>query len=184
MYKRQREGGITTCVRKVHFLSQVMHECDELRTNEEYRNLDGSIPSGWLNYSGGARYHGRGLIQITHDSNYASYGAFVGDSTIAENPEKISHQIDHTVRSACWYWIKGSRWGDINEKADKNDFLAVTVAVNGGFNNVGSRFIVLNKLAKLLGAISCSTNPGLIFSDYSVEGRSIFGTKFLSLIHI
>lgn len=173
-----RENDMMTCVRKAHFLSQMSHECDELKTNEERRNRDGSIPSGWNNYHGGSNYHGRGLIQLTHDTNYIAYGNFIGDATIGTDPDKVSHSIDHTVHSACWYWRKGSNWGDVNPKADKNDFYAVTVAVNGGFNHVEDRFVALNKLAKLLGAERCATIPGLRFKDYDIEKSSIYGTKF------
>ncbi|MCC8403891.1 glycoside hydrolase family 19 protein [Paraburkholderia sp. MMS20-SJTN17] len=173
-----RENDIMTCVRKVHFISQMLHECDELRTNEEYRNKDGSIPSGWNNYRGGSNFHGRGLIQLTHDANYSSYGKFVGDATIGADPNKISRSIDHTTHSACWYWRQGSHWGDINPKADRNDFYAITVAVNGGFNHVDERFVALNKLAKLLGAKRCTTNPGLVFNDYQMEKSSLYGTNF------
>lgn len=45
----------------------------------EFRNADGSIPAGWHNYDGGAAYHGRGFIQITHRSNYARYGPKVAE---------------------------------------------------------------------------------------------------------
>lgn len=176
--KHMRENDMMTCVRKVHFLSQMSHECDELRTNEERRNRDGSIPSGWSNYHGGSNYHGRGLIQLTHDTNYIAYGKFVGDDAIGTDPDKVSHSIDHTAHSACWYWRKGSNWGDINPKADKNDFYAITVAVNGGFNHVDDRFVALNKLVKLLGAERCATNPGLMFKDYDMEKSSIYGSKF------
>ncbi|WP_322014992.1 glycoside hydrolase family 19 protein, partial [Paraburkholderia sp. J12] len=176
--KYMRENDMMTCVRKVHFLSQMSHECDELRTNEEYRNKDGSIPSGWNNYHGGEKFHGRGLIQLTHDTNYIAYGNYVGDKTIGTNPDQVSDNIDHTTHSACWYWRHGSHWGDINPKADSNDFYAITVAVNGGFNHVDDRFAALNKLAKALKAERCTTNPGLIFNDYLMEKSSLYGTNF------
>jgi predicted chitinase len=176
--KYMRENDMMTCVRKAHFLSQMSHECDELRTNEEYRNKDGSIPSGWNNYHGGSNFHGRGLIQLTHDANYIAYGNFVGDATIGTSPDKVSLSIDHTVQSGCWYWRHGSHWGDINPKADRNDFYAITVAVNGGFNHVDDRFVALNKLVKLLGAEKCTTNPGLIFNDYQIEKSSLYSSDF------
>ncbi|SIO05628.1 glycoside hydrolase family 19 protein [Paraburkholderia phenazinium] len=176
--KYMRENDMMTCVRKAHFLSQMSHECDGLRTNEEYRNKDGSIPSGWNNYHGGSNFHGRGLIQLTHDTNYTAYGNFVGDTTIGTNPDKVSHSIDHTTHSGCWYWRHGSHWGDINPKADRNDFYAITVAVNGGFTHVDDRFVALNKLAKMLGAEKCATNPGLKFNDYQMEKSSLYDSDF------
>ncbi|SAK73742.1 EF hand domain-containing protein [Caballeronia catudaia] len=176
--KYLRENDMMTCARKVHFLSQMSHECDQLRTNEEYRNRDGSIPSGWNNYHGGSNFHGRGLIQLTHDTNYIAYGKFIGDSTVGTSPDKVCRNIDRTTRSACWYWRHGSHWGDINPKADRNDFYAVTVAVNGGFNHVDDRFVALNRLAEMLGATHCTTNPGLVFNDYRLENSLLFNTQF------
>ncbi|WP_322106533.1 glycoside hydrolase family 19 protein [Paraburkholderia sp. J41] len=155
-----------------------MNVMNSERTNEEYRNKNGSTPSGWSNYHGGSNFHGRGLIQLTHDENYIAYGNFVGDTTIGTNPDKVSNSIDHTTHSACWYWRHGSHWGDINPKADNNDFYAITVAVNGGFNHVDDRFVALNKLAKLLGAGKCATNPGLVFNDYQIEKSSLYGSNF------
>ncbi len=58
----------------------------DLAPIEEYRNADGSIPPGWHSYGGGARYHGRGFIQLTHDFNYATYGDLISVDLIA-NPE-------------------------------------------------------------------------------------------------
>ncbi|MBS63983.1 glycoside hydrolase family 19 protein [Salinisphaera sp.] len=173
-----RSYEINTCARKAHFLSQMIHECDELRTNEEYRNSDGSMPRGWSNYNGGANYHGRGLIQLTHRSNYASYGNAVGNPDIASQPDIVSHSILETTRSGCWYWRSGSGWGDINPKADSNDFFAITVAVNGGFRHVANRFIALNKLARIFQADNCQTNPGLNFSNYEIESSSLTNSNW------
>jgi hypothetical protein len=86
--------------------------------------------------------------------------------------------MEHTINSACWYWRKGSKWGDINPKADRNDFLAITIAVNGGFNHIGERFVALNKLAKLIGAQHCETNSGMIFSNYEINKSAIFETNY------
>ncbi len=173
-----RQNDMQSCVRKAHFLSQMVHECDELRTNEEYRNKDGSIPSGWYSYHGGPNYHGRGLIQLTHVENYEGFGSAVGNTGIGSGPERVSHSLDLTVQSACWYWRSGSKWGDINPKADRNDFYAITLAVNGGFVHVADRFLALNRLAKLLGVHGCVTNPGLVFSDYNIESSSVYGTRY------
>lgn len=92
----------------------------------------------------------------------------------------MSHSIEHSIRSACRYWRQGGQRGDINPKAHQNHFYAITVAVNGGFNHIESRFIALNRLAKMLGAEGCSTNPGLVFNDYQVEKSSLCGTGFLN----
>jgi hypothetical protein len=49
------------------------------RPIHEFRNADGSTPSYWHDYDGGAEFHGRGFIQITHRSNYAKYGPKIAE---------------------------------------------------------------------------------------------------------
>ena len=50
---------ITTCIRKVHFIAQIFHETDRLQTTKEYNTEANYKP-----------YIGRGLMQLTHKSNY------------------------------------------------------------------------------------------------------------------
>lgn len=50
--------------------------------------------------------------------------------------------------SAVWYWVSGSAWGDIRGFTKNNDFLKVTIAVNGGFNHVKERNESLLRLSK------------------------------------
>ncbi|MGF6701565.1 putative chitinase [Paraburkholderia sp. MM5496-R1] len=171
-----QKHGIVNCIHKVHFLAQFSHECDQLRTNEEYRNGDGSTPAGWSNYRGGSNFHGRGLIQLTHDDNYTKYGSAVGNSSIATDPDIVSQQVAHTVESACWYWRKGSAWGDINPMAERSDFLNVTIAVNGGYRHVFERNSLLLKLAPLLKLDECCNAVNVKLKHF-VFAESAVGTS-------
>jgi predicted chitinase len=176
--KKMEKYGIKNCLHKVHFFSQLTHECDQLRTNEEYRNRDGSIPIGWNNYHGGENFHGRGLIQLTHDTNYASYGSAVGRAEIQNNPDIVASEIEHTIESACWYWRKGSNWGDINCIAEKGDFLKVTLAVNGGYNHALERNMLLLSLAPLFKLEKCLKAKSIALKGFQFKDSAVFQTKW------
>jgi predicted chitinase len=79
----------------------------------------------------------------------------VGRVEIQNNPDIVASEIEHTIESACWYWRKGSNWGDINCIAEKGDFLKVTLAVNGGYNHALERNTLLLGLAPLFKLERC-----------------------------
>jgi predicted chitinase len=130
---------INTCMRKVHFLAQIACEGDMFRTTEEYKNRVGSIPKHWNSYRGGPEYHGRGLIQLTHIDNYASYGATIGVEFNLKNLNLVASKPEHVINSAAWYWLKGSSWGSGNKYSDLDDVHYITILVNGGFNHYCDR---------------------------------------------
>lgn len=130
---------INTCLRKAHFLAQIACEGDMFRTTEEYKNRDGSIPKHWNGYEGGHEYHGRGLIQLTHSSNYGSYGSAVGVKFNLNNLHILASEPEHVITSAAWYWKNKSAWGNGNVYADKDDVHYITMLVNGGFNHYCDR---------------------------------------------
>lgn len=146
--------GVSTCLDKIHFLAQCLVETDFFRTTEEYKNKNGSTPSKWGDYGGGSFYHGRGLIQITHKKNYEKYLSSINQLPIDNDKvDMLASKIHHAVYSAVWYWVSGSAWGDIRSFTKNNDFLKVTIAVNGGFNHVKERNESLLRLSK---SINCS----------------------------
>ncbi|HEQ3483908.1 TPA: type VI secretion system tip protein VgrG [Vibrio cholerae] len=166
--------GIDSCLNKMHFLSQVLLESDYFKTAEEYKNKDGSIPGKWYLYEGGVDYHGRGLIQVTHIGNYNKYWSYHGNHM---SNDLISDDIHYAVDSALWYWTKGSAWGDISDFAEKNDFLKVTIAVNGGFNHVVER---KNALKLLAGSVSCENVDfgSLSFDEFTFEKSGLVNSRW------
>ena len=141
--KSMNDYGIKTCLQKAHFLSQILLECDNLRTTEEYGY--NNPPSYWNNYKGGKKFHGRGLIQLTHNYNYEKFGKKIGVDLVKQ-PEQVAYNIDYVTQSACWYWRNGSAWGDMNKYADKDDIHYITIGINGGFNHYCHRKANLIKL--------------------------------------
>lgn len=106
--------GINTCLRKLHFLSQIYHETDRLRTAKEY--ADGikydpgkhpdAITSGNTTIGDGEKYKGRGLMQLTWKNNYKIYKYYSGID-IVTNYQKVSDILTVACESAGWYWKQG-----------------------------------------------------------------------------
>jgi putative chitinase len=70
-------------------------------------------------------FHGRGLIQITHEPNYKACGDALGVNFI-EEPELLATPI-YAALSAGWFW----KTNGCNEAADAGDMDKVTRIVNG-----------------------------------------------------
>lgn len=159
--------NITTKKRIAAFLAQIGHESGRLRyakeiwgptaaqmryerdmsaawppTKEDRRNILawrlGNAMSG-----DGKTFMGRGLIQVTGRTNYRSVGLGLGKDFIAF--PRVLELPEFATLSAAFYWDKFS----LNDKADAEDFDAITKAINGGQNGRDDR-IALFKVAKSL----------------------------------
>lgn len=152
------EFEINTPARLGMFLAQLAHESAELRYVKELASGEaydtgrlaerlGNTPE---DDGDGEHYKGRGLIQITGTRNYRACGEALGIDLLAQ-PELLELP-DLACRSAGWFWIKGAGLNlspaakemcgagcNLNDIADRGDFLAVTYAVNGGSNGLADR---------------------------------------------
>jgi len=74
----------------------------------------------------GARYKGRGLIQVTGKDNYFWFA-----SSLEITPEAAAEYMqtfEGAAQSACWYW----ETTELNKLADTGDILTMTKRINGG----------------------------------------------------
>lgn len=132
-------AGITTRLRLCHFLAQAAHESDRFRTLEEYggpayfARYDGRSDLGNTQAGDGARYHGRGLFQLTGRANYRRYGALIGID-LEGSPERAKEPAV-SLAIAFAYW----RDRGCNAAADADDVVAVTKLINGGRNGLAQR---------------------------------------------
>jgi putative chitinase len=135
---------INTPLRVVHFIAQLHHESSGFtasveditytRAQAKYQNhkyLGNKFPGD------GYRFRGRGLTQLTGRANYEKFSKYSGID-IVSNPD-LASRIDISIQIACWYWNKGSAWGNLNKYADKNDILSITKGINGGKNGLEDR---------------------------------------------
>jgi putative chitinase len=133
------ENGINTPLRIAHFLAQIAHESGELRYSEEIASGDayeGRADLGNSQSGDGKRFKGRGLIQLTGRSNYQGYGKARGkDYTTDENANLLAADPYTAVDVSCWFWVEN----ELNALADKDDVMALTKAINGGYNGLEDR---------------------------------------------
>lgn len=87
----------------------------------------------------GARFIGRGFLQITGRANYRELGHRIGLNLEAE-PDRVARP-DIAVRLACAYWTLRR----INEPCDAGDFLEATRRINGGATGYADRLAWLRK---------------------------------------
>jgi len=82
----------------------------------------------------GARYHGRGYIQITGRDNYRMAGAYLG-LPLEQNPE-MAAKPDIAAMIAVWYWKTRVK----PKVANFNDTTQVTKLINPALNGLKDRF--------------------------------------------
>ena len=139
-----RGADITTALRTTHFLAQLAHESIELTVWEErpwvskdgrrYPDCyEGRADLGNIEPGDGARYHGRGPLQLTGRSNYRHYGQVLG-LPLETHPE-LALALDVGFRVAAAYWGEHH----LNELADLDDIEGITRRINGGVNGLKHR---------------------------------------------
>jgi putative chitinase len=160
---------IDSCLRKAHALAQIGHESGSLRYRAEI------LPEGKTEEKMYNGYKGRGLIQVTGQENYAAYGKFKGMDFLGENRLKLENH-EYATDSAGWYWTLG-KGCDLNEDADKNDFLFITATINGAFNGFTDRANIFRRTHKLLRADKCKSESNRSSNYLPFEQSRIFDNR-------
>jgi putative chitinase len=93
----------------------------------------------------GAKYIGRGLIQLTGKDNYKAFGEAIGEDLVA-NPQLLE-EPRYAALSAGWFWNKRG----LNALADVMDIETMSKRINGGNIGMADRKA---KIAMVLNAIS------------------------------
>ena len=136
------EGGkINTRLRIAAFLAQIGHESGSLGYSKElggpsyFAKYDGRKDLGNTQPGDGAKFCGRGLIQVTGRNNYGRASqALFGDDRLLKTPELLE-QPEWAAKSAVWYWTTRN----LNALADADRFTDITRAINGGTNGLEDR---------------------------------------------
>lgn len=134
-------GQINTRLRIAAFLAQIGHESGSLVYSKEmggpsyFAKYDGRKDLGNTQPGDGARFAGRGLIQVTGRANYGKASqALFGDDRLLKMPELLE-QPEWAAKSAVWYWSTRN----LNLLADGAQFTEITKAINGGTNGLEDR---------------------------------------------
>jgi putative chitinase len=123
--------------------------------NEEYAEEYARKPERIANkvYSGrmgntedgdGAKYIGRGLIQLTGKDNYKAVTEALGEDLIA-NPQLLE-EPRYAALSAGWFWNKKG----LNALADASDIETMTKRINGGSIGIADRKAKIEMVSKYL----------------------------------
>lgn len=95
----------------------------------------------------GWKHRGAGLIQLTGKANQAAYSSAVyGDDRVVVDPSLLQKPHDAAL-SAGWYWDSKH----LNRKADENDLVAITRAIQGAGLGLADRTAWLVKFKNALG---------------------------------
>jgi putative chitinase len=92
----------------------------------------------------GAKYIGRGLIQLTGKDNYRAFGEAIGEDLLA-NPQLVE-EPRYAALSAGWFWNKRG----LNALADAMDITTLTIRINGGKIGIDDRIAKINKALDIL----------------------------------
>jgi putative chitinase len=92
----------------------------------------------------GAKYIGRGLIQLTGKDNYRAFGEAIGEDLVA-NPELVE-EPRYAALSAGWFFNKRN----LNALADIMDITTMTIRINGGKIGIDDRVAKINKALDVL----------------------------------
>ncbi len=135
------DGKINTRLRQAAFLAQIGHESGSLLYSKElggpsyFAKYDGRKDLGNTQPGDGARFAGRGLIQVTGRANYGRASqALFGDDRLLKTPELLE-QPEWAAKSAVWFWSTRN----LNELADADRFTDLTKKINGGTNGLEDR---------------------------------------------
>lgn len=147
--------NITAPLRLAHFYAQCLHESGMLLYTEEL--ADGSAYEGRKDLGNtepgdGKLFKGRGFIQITGRLTYSQYAEAITEDVVA-SPALVASP-KYAADSAGWFWTvfkKDGKGRNLNTMADEDNFLRITYFVNGGFNGIQHRFLLLRKAYDVFG---------------------------------
>lgn len=129
-------GILDSGLRLAHFMGQCGHESGGFRYMEEIASgaaYEGRVDLGNTQPGDGRRFKGRGPMQLTGRANYRRVGRQIGID-LERHPDIVRHpSIGLLV--GCVYWSDRK----LNAKADADDLLGLTKAINGGTNGLEDR---------------------------------------------
>lgn len=172
------QAGITSPTEIAMLLAQAAHESGGFKTTRElgndayfakYNNRKdlGNGPND------GAKYKGRGYIQLTGKANYAAFSKWAGKDFV-KNPELVEKE-PWASAATIWFWTQHpnmTRRG--RAAAQKGDVVGATKAVNGGTRGLDDRQKYWTKYSQEIGN---DVNGFLAKLGGGKEGAVAAGTK-------
>ena len=135
--------GITDTKEQAMLMAQVDHESGgftytkELGKDSYFDKYDADTKKGRelgnTEMGDGAKYKGRGFMQLTGKSNYAAAGKDLGLDLV--NHPELAESPENAAKTAMWYWKKNK----LGAKAKQGDVEGATKIINGGTNGLANR---------------------------------------------
>lgn len=94
----------------------------------------------------GAKFLGRGFIQLTGKSNVRSFAQDIGRDDLVNNPEPIATEL--AMDSAIWFFEKNGLFAMADEGVTDEVITKITKRVNGGTHGLADR---IEKTKKIYG---------------------------------
>ncbi len=140
-FDKDRDGDVSPT--ELAFATAFVHDPVAL-ANFVYalRNGNGDQASG-----DGARYIGRGLLQVTGRSNYGAVSRviFSDDEYLFNAPEALEEPQNAAASAAAFWEAHGC-----NELADDGDFRQITKVIAGGYTGYNGRLSLWNSAKSIL----------------------------------
>jgi hypothetical protein len=111
---------------------------------------EGRIDLGNIEKGDGARYPGRGLIQITGRKNYRNYGKLIGIDLEASPERALEPNVAAMIFATYFY-----EHHDL-EAANAGNWLKVRKTVNGGTNGLGTFMSAVARLQSALAPVAAA----------------------------
>lgn len=166
------EAELTDDKRLAAFIGQCAEESAGFATLVEYASgkaYEGRRDLGNIEPGDGARYKGRGLIQLTGRENYREAGLALGLSLEA-HPEQAA-VFPAAAQVAGWFWKTRA----LNGLADGWNIAAITRKINGGENGLAARVLYSAKAARALAL--AETAAGAIADPSAALNRAAAAQK-------
>jgi len=107
----------------------------------------GRMGNGPESSGDGAKFCGRGYIQLTGKDNYTAFGKSINEDMSA-NPDKVASS--YALLSAAWFFNKNGLHKMADGGAGVDTVKAITTRVNGGYIGIDDRIKHFNEYYKLL----------------------------------
>lgn len=111
--------------------------------NTVYANRMGN---GDFESNDGFNFIGGGFLQLTGRESYAAYAKYIGKD-IVETANLVRTNDEYSLDSACWEFAIDKQ---LNDEADKGDFVTITKRINGGTIGLSERQKYYNRCKEFI----------------------------------
>ena len=175
---KRASSSIKNKAERAQFIAQCAHETQNFSTmkefggNLDFRKYDIRFNPRMANALGndkpgdGARYHGRGFIQLSGKDNYQRVGRELG-LPLEQNPQ-LAERPDVAAKVALWYWQNRVKPKVSNFKDTKE----VTAPINSSLHGLDDRHQKYLAYSELLGG---EPSPGQGLKEHEMDNAAGWG---------